>query len=156
MPNKDGFYPNVDGKEGVENMRKFFADPKNFGAVGVRCMKDCKDDDAKVMRIGIEMKDVVPGYSTVRELPEKKKGGAEHPGKESYDKSCAVCHKTDMMGAPAVGDAKAWSKVRVKGVEKVLSNAMNGIGGMPPKGGNMELTEDDMKQIIDYMVKNSK
>ena len=156
MPNKDGFYPDVNGAEGVENMRKFFADPKNFGAVGVRCMKDCKDDDAKVMRIGIEMKDVQPAYSTERALPPKKKGGAEHPGKETYDKSCAVCHKTDAMGAPAVGDAKAWSKVRVKGVEKVLSNAMNGIGGMPPKGGNMELTEDDMKQIIDYMVKNSK
>lgn len=156
MPNRDGFYPNIDGKDGVENVRKFFADKKNFGAVGVRCMKDCKDDGAKVMRIGIEMKDVKPAYSTKRDLPAKKKGGAEHPGKEAYDKNCAVCHKTDAMGAPDVGNVKAWKKVLEKGMDKVLHNALNGTGAMPPKGGNPDLTEDEIKSIIDYMVTNSK
>ena len=156
MPNKDGFYPDVNGENGVENVRKFFSDPKNFGANTVRCMKDCKDDNATVMRIGIEMKDVVPAYSTVRDLPAKKKGGAEHPGKGTYEANCAVCHKTDAMGAPPVGDAKAWAKVLEKGMDKVLHNALNGTGAMPPKGGNAELSEDDIKQVIDYMVTNSK
>lgn len=155
MPNKDGFYPNVDGPDGVENMRKFFAEPKNFGAVGVRCMKDCKDDDAKVMRIGIEMKDVQPPYSIKRDLPQKKKGEAEHPGKEAYNKSCAVCHKTDKMGAPDVGNVKAWKKVMEKGMDKVFENSLKGTGGMPPKGGNMDLTDAQMKEIIDYMLSNS-
>jgi cytochrome c len=155
MPNKNGFYPDINGENGVENVRKFFADKNNFGAVGVRCMKDCKDDGAKVMRIGIEMKDVVPAYSTVRDRPPKKKGGAEHPGKEAYEKSCAVCHKTDAMGAPDVGNKEAWAKVMKKGLDKVIHNAINGIGGMPPKGGNMELTDTQIKEIVDYMVKNS-
>jgi cytochrome c len=118
-------------------------------------MKDCKDDGAKIMRIGIEMKDVVPAYSTVRDLPPKKKAGAEHPGKEAYEKSCAVCHKTDAMGAPDVGNKEAWAKVTKKGLDKVIHNAINGIGGMPPKGGNMELTDTQIKEIVDYMVKNS-
>ena len=156
MPNKDGFYPNVDGKDGVENMRKFFSKPKNFGANTVRCMKDCKDDDAKVMRIGIEMKDVKPPYSTVRDLPPKKKGGTEHPGKEAYEKSCSVCHGTDAMGAPAVGDIKSWAKVMVKGIDKVMVNAIKGTGAMPPKGGNIELTDKQMREIVNYMVDNSK
>jgi len=71
MPNKDGFYPDIDGKEGVENMRKFFQDPNNFGAQTekTRCMKDCKDDGAKVMKILYEMKDVLPAYSTERNIP---------------------------------------------------------------------------------------
>ena len=155
MPNRDGFYPDINGKDGVENVRKFFQDPKNFGAVGKRCMKDCKDDDAKVMRIGIEMKDVQPLYSTVRDLPAKKKGGSEHPGKEAYEKNCAVCHKTDAMGAPDVGNKKAWAHVMEKGLAKVVANSINGKGGMPPKGGNTELTEDQMKEIIDYMVSSS-
>ncbi len=72
LPNEDGFYPNIDGKEGVENMRKFYQDPKNFGAQTekTRCMKDCKDDNATVMRILYEMKDVIPSYSTKRDIPE--------------------------------------------------------------------------------------
>jgi len=156
MPNRDGFYPNIDGKDGVENMRKFFANPKNFGANTVRCMKDCKDDNATVMRIGIEMKDVQPPYSTVRDLPPKKKGGAEHAGKEAYEKSCAVCHKTDAMGAPAVGSKEAWAKVMKKGLDKVIGNAIKGTGGMPPKGGNADLTDAQIKEIIDYMVTSSK
>jgi len=156
MPNKDGFYPNIDGKDGIENIRKFFADGKNYGAVGVRCMKDCKDDGAKVMRIGIEMKDVKPPYSTVRDLPKKKKSGAEHAGKEAYDKNCAVCHATDKMGAPDVGNKEAWAKVMEKGLDKVIVNAIKGTGAMPPKGGNADLTDKEIKEIIDYMVTSSK
>ena len=156
MPNKDGFYPDIDGPDGVENMRKFYSDPKNFGANTERCMKDCKDSAAKVMRIGIEMKDVQPPYSTVRELPEKKKGGAEHPGKEAYEKNCAVCHKTDAMGAPDVGNKEVWIKVMEKGMDKVMVNSIKGMGGMPPKGGNADLTDAQMKEIVDYMVTNSK
>jgi cytochrome c len=156
MPNRDGFYPNIDGENGVENVRKFFQNPKNFGAVTERCMKDCKDDGAKVMRIGIEMKDVQPPYSTVRDLPPKKEGGAEHAGAEAYEKSCAVCHKTDAMGAPAVGDKEAWAKVMKKGIDKVLANAINGTGAMPPKGGNADLSDAEIKEIVNYMVTKSK
>jgi cytochrome c len=156
MPNRDGFYPNIDGKDGIENMRKFFQDPKNFGAVTERCMKDCKDDNATVMRIGIEMKDVQPPYSTVKDLPIRKKSGAEHAGKEAYEKSCAVCHKTDAMGAPAVGDKEAWSKVMKKGLDKVVVNAIKGTGAMPPKGGNADLTDTQIKEIVDYMITSSK
>ena len=156
MPNRDGFYPDINGENGVENVRKFFSDKKNFGAVGVRCMKDCKDDNATVMRIGIEMKDVVPGYSTERNLPAKKKGGATHPGKEAYEKNCAVCHKTDAMGAPDVGNKKAWAKVMKKGMDNVVKNAIKGTGAMPPKGGNPDLTDAQIKEIVDYMASNSR
>jgi cytochrome c len=119
-------------------------------------MKDCKDDGAKVMRIGIEMKDVKPPYSTVRDLPKKKKSGAEHAGKEAYDKNCAVCHATDKMGAPDVGNKEAWAKVMEKGLDKVIVNAIKGTGAMPPKGGNADLTDKEIKEIIDYMVTSSK
>ncbi|MCK4440462.1 MAG: c-type cytochrome [Sulfurovaceae bacterium] len=155
MPNRNGFYPNIDGKDGVENVRKFFQNPKNFGANTIRCMKDCKDDGAKVMRIGIEMKDVQPPYSTVRDLPKKKKA-SNHPGKEDYEKNCAICHSTDKMGAPDVGNKEAWAKVMKKGIDKVMLNATKGTGAMPPRGGNMDLTDEQIKNIISYMVDNSK
>jgi len=158
MLNKDGFYPKIDGKDGVENMRKFFKNPTNFGSVSAkdRCMKDCKDDGAKLVRIAREMTGVEPPYSTVRDWPKKKAGGAEHPGKADYDKSCSLCHASDNMGAPDVGNKDAWTKVMEKGMDTVLKNAIGGTGGMPPRGGNPDLTDDQIKVIIEYMLDKSK
>ena len=160
MPNRDGFYPNIDGKNGVENVRKFFKNGKNIGAVGKRCMKNCKDPGmkgapAKVMRIGIEMKDVRPPYAEAKDLPPKT-DNAVKPGQAEYEANCQVCHGNDKMGAPDVGNKEAWSAVMKKGMDKVLKNAINGKGAMPPKGGNMDLKEAQIKQIIEYMAGESK
>jgi len=155
LPNEDGFYPDIDGPNGVENVRKFFQDPKNYGAVGVRCMKDCGKE--KVMRIGMEITNVVPAYSTVRDLPKEVEGaGAKSAAEKMYDKSCSLCHKTDAMGAPAVGDHDAWATVMEQGIEKVNHNAINGMGGMPPKGGDMGLTDEQVIDIVKFMVESSK
>jgi cytochrome c len=162
LPNRNGFYPNIDGPNAQEDIRAFFADrAKNIGA-GIRCMKDCKDPGGKdgktaptVVKIKYEMKDVVPPYDYAKDLPPKKEGGISHPGKADYEKSCAVCHKTDAMGAPAVGDKHAWEATIKKGVDKVYENSINGTGGMPPRGGST-LSDDKIKVIVDYMVEASK
>ena len=162
LPNRNGFYPNIDGPNAQEDIRAFFADrAKNIGS-GTRCMKDCKDPggidgktEAAVVKIKYEMKDVVPPYAYTKDLPEKKKDEAEHPGKEAYEKSCAVCHKTDAMGAPAVGDKHAWEATLKKGLDKVYENSIKGTGGMPPKGGT-SLADDKVKEIVDYMISASK
>ena len=160
LPNRDGFYPNIDGPNAQEDIRAFFADrAKNIGA-GTRCMKDCKDPgmtgkEATVMKIGYEMKDVVPPYSTVRDLP------VEDNSKISkvevlYNKNCKLCHANDTMGAPAVGDSETWTELLEKGLDEVLSSAIKGTGGMPPRGGNMDLTDSEMKEIVEYMMSESK
>ncbi len=161
LANRGGFYPNIDGPNAQEDIRAFYADrAKNIGA-GTRCMKDCKDPgmdgktEATLVKIKYEMKDVVPPYAYANDLPPKKKGGIEHPGKEDYEKSCAVCHKTDAMGAPAVGDKHAWEATLKKGIDKVYENSIKGTGGMPPKGGT-SLSDDKIKEIVDYMVGASK
>lgn len=162
LPNRNGFYPNIDGPTAQEDIRAFFADrAKNIGA-GTRCMKDCKDlggpngkTPATVMKIKYEMKDVVPPYAYAKDLPPKKEGGISHPGKADYEKACAVCHKTDAMGAPAVGDKHAWEATLKKGIDKVYENSINGTGGMPPRGGST-LSDDKIKEIVDYMVEASK
>jgi cytochrome c len=165
LPNVNGFYPDIDGPKGPENVKAFFADrAKNIGA-GTRCMKDCKDPSAgpgkkgippKVMKIKYEMKDVVPPYAYAKDLPPETEGGSVSKAEKLYDASCKLCHGTDTMGAPAVGDASAWEAVMKKGMDKVLVNAIKGTGGMPPKGGNMDLSDADIKDIVDYMVGASK
>jgi len=156
MPNRNGFYPNIDGPDGIENVRKFFANPKNYGAVGTRCMKNCGKE--KVMRIGMEITNVVPPYSTVRDLPKEDTSakGAVSQAEKDYEASCSLCHKTDAMGAPPVGDKDAWDAVIAQGIDKVNHNAINGMGAMPPKGGNMDLTDQQVKDIVKFMVESSK
>ena len=160
MPNRDGFYPKIDGPEGIENMRKFFSDFKNIGT-GTRCMTDCKDPgdegDATIMRIGSELTNVIPPYSTVRDLPPKTNKSGNSEMEELYEANCALCHKTDKMGAPAVGDKDAWKDTLKKGFDKVLQNSMSGTSsGMPPKGGNMDLTDAQVKKLVEYMINLSK
>lgn len=156
MPNKDGFYPNIDGPKGVENVRAFYSDPKNFAAVGTRCMKNCGKEPVK--RIGNEITNVVPPYSTLRDLPkvDPNAKGAVSEAEKLYEKSCSVCHKTDAMGAPPVGNKDAWAAVMQKGMDKVVHNAIHGTGGMPPKGGAMNLSDDQIKDIVKFMVESSK
>jgi len=162
LANKNGFYPNIDGPDAQEEIRAFFADrAKNIGA-GIRCMKDCKDPgmdgktEAKLMKIGYEMKDVVPPYANAKDLPPEEEGGSVSKAEKMYDASCKLCHATDTMGAPAVGDAAAWVSVMKKGMDKVLVNAIKGTGGMPPKGGNMDLSDADVKEIVEFMLEASK
>jgi len=155
MPNKDGFIPVVDGENGLENARKFYDDPKNFGGNKKRCMKNCFDGEAKVARIqGVGISDFNPPLSSKKEKPAKKESTG-NKSKEAYEASCAVCHATDAMGAPAVGDKKAWEATLKKGLEKVYHNAIHGINGMPPKGG-ASVSDDEMNGIVDYMIEASK
>lgn len=56
--------------------------------------------------------------------------------------------------SPVLGN-KAWAKVVSKGVEKVYHNGINGINSMPPKGGT-DLNDEQIKEVIDYMINSSK
>jgi cytochrome c len=162
LANNDGFYPNIDGPTGPADVKAFYADrAKNIGS-GTRCMTDCKDPgmdgktEATVMKIGYEMKDVVPPYSTVRDLPPEVEDKSISKAEKMYNESCKLCHATDNMGAPAVGDVAAWREVTAKGLDKVVYNSINGVGGMPPKGGNEDLIPSEVKEIVDFMIESSK
>jgi S-disulfanyl-L-cysteine oxidoreductase SoxD len=158
MPNEKGFEPNIDGPNATDNVRAFYANPTNFGAQKVdpsdRCMTNCQDKTAKVTRIaGAGISEFLPPMATARDLP--KKEGAEGNAKKNYEESCMMCHADSSMGAPAFGDAKAWAAYTAKGMDKVYHNGINGINGMPPKGGS-SLSDTDFKSVVDYIINNSK
>ena len=157
MPNKDGFVPVIDGKDGLENVRKFYDDPKNFGGNKERCMKDCFEGEPKVARIqGVGISEYSPPLSSKKEKPAKVETEIGNPGQKTYDSSCAVCHATDAMGAPAVGDKAAWERTLKKGLDAVYENGIKGINGMPPKGGNSSLTDEQFKAAVDFMIDSAK
>ena len=72
---------------------------------------------------------------------------------------CFACHGTGLPGSPQVGDAAAWSERIAKGSEELYNSAINGkissTGVMPPKGGMMNLSDEQVKAAVDYMVSQS-
>ena len=160
MPNADGFYPEVDTKDprqGVKNMTALLSDPKIYGT-GTRCMKDCikEDTDKLLMKIEYDLTESAnQPISVVRDLP-KVVDTSVKPGQATYEANCSACHGNPAIGAPVLGDKDAWSKVIAQGIDKVYHNGINGINGMPPKGGSMDLSDDQVKEVIDYMINSSK
>ncbi len=156
MPNVDGFEPAINGPQGQENSRDYYNNTANYGN-GSRCMKDCIDGEPEIQRIATAIGDFTPPLSSEKTLPAKKADAKpEHPGKAIYDKSCSMCHATDAMGAPATGDKASWDALLKNGKDTIYHNAINGKGGMPPKGGAMSLSDDQVKEVVDYMLEESK
>jgi len=76
-----------------------------------------------------------------------------------YQSACMACHAAGIAGAPRVGDAGAWAERIAQGNETLYTNAIQGLQGeagvMPAKGGNMSLSDDEVKAAVDHMVAQS-
>jgi len=75
---------------------------------------------------------------------------------KTYRMACMACHGTGVAGAPKLGDKAAWKPRIDQGMATLVKSVMSGKGAMPPKGGRMNLTEEQIKSTIAYMVKESK
>eukprot|EP01155_Anaeramoeba_flamelloides_P024958 Anaeramoba_flamelloidesa811802_173.p2 GENE.a811802_173~~a811802_173.p2 ORF type:complete len:373 (-),score=47.04 a811802_173:351-1469(-) len=144
LPNEKGFEYN--------NLRE--PDTKN-----TRCMKNCLDlDKATVQIANWEATVVEPEFGEERYFygEIKKDEGHAGPGAANYEMYCAGCHADGVAGAPKVGETEAWSDIVAQSMETTLSNAINGKGAMPPKGGAMDLTDEQIKEIVEHMINESK
>ena len=79
-------------------------------------------------------------------------GGAKADGKAIYDKTCHVCHATGLAGAPKFGDKAAWAPRIATGMQTLHNAAIKGLNAMPPRGGNMALSDAEVTAAVDYMV----
>jgi cytochrome c5 len=77
--------------------------------------------------------------------------GGKADGKATYDKTCSVCHATGLAGAPKFGDKAAWAPRIATGLAALHNSALHGKNAMPPKGGNLALTDADVTAAVDYM-----
>lgn len=81
-------------------------------------------------------------------------------GEAVYNSGCAACHGTGVAGAPKVGDKDAWTARIAQDIEMTYTHAVAGyqgeLGVMPPKGGFMNLSDDEVKAAVDYMIEASK
>lgn len=73
-------------------------------------------------------------------------------GKAVYDKTCAACHATGVANAPKFGDKAAWAPRVATGKDALVASVVKGKGAMPPKAGAANLSDDDIKAAVDYML----
>lgn len=73
-------------------------------------------------------------------------------GADIYNTSCVACHGPGVLGAPKLNNAADWAPRMEKGMDTVLLNAINGIGGMPPRGTCGDCSDDDIKAAIEHMI----
>jgi cytochrome c5 len=82
--------------------------------------------------------------------------GGSSDGKAVYEKVCSVCHASGLAGAPKFGDKAAWAPRIATGINTLHQSALKGKNAMPPKGGNMALSDADVTAAVDYMASAAK
>lgn len=79
-------------------------------------------------------------------------------GEKIYQQFCSNCHAQKPLipvGAPMIGDEKAWTKRLSKGQKMLLENTLNGYGVMPARGGCFECSDEQIQMSINYILDSS-
>ncbi len=93
-------------------------------------------------------------------------------GEEVFNGACVACHGAGIAGAPKMGDKALWAPRIAQGIntfDKALwapriaqgintlyEHAIKGFKGMPAKGGQVALSDEEVKAAVDYQVAKSK
>jgi cytochrome c5 len=77
-------------------------------------------------------------------------------GKKVYDTTCTACHSTGVAIAPKLGDKAAWAPRLKEGLDELVKDALKGKGAMPPKGGNLTLSDAEVRAAVEFMISQSK
>jgi len=125
-----------------------------------------KDDPGYVAEVDARIKPVgqvsLPGdlpaapAGAVAAAPAAQPVVAEQSGEQVYNSTCIACHGAGIGGAPKYGDAASWAPHKAKGAATLHKHAIDGYQGpagfMPPRGGNMALTDEEVMAAVDFMV----
>jgi cytochrome c5 len=73
-------------------------------------------------------------------------------GRAVFHQVCAACHEGGISGAPALRDKAAWKARLKKGNDALVQSALQGLGGMPARGGNGSLTDAEVRAAVLFML----
>jgi cytochrome c5 len=74
--------------------------------------------------------------------------GVERTGAEIVQAACAACHVSGMLNAPMIGNKEQWAPRIALGYETLTKHAIEGIRSMPARGGNADLTDDEVASAV--------
>ena len=73
-------------------------------------------------------------------------------GPTVYGGLCMTCHDTGVADAPIKGSEAMAARLAEKGLDMLVSNAINGLNAMPPRGGNPALTDEQIRVAVEFML----
>ena len=73
-------------------------------------------------------------------------------GEMIYNTVCSACHGTDALGAPQPGSAELTQRAE-NGMDSLMQNVLNGLNLMPARGGRADLSDEQVKAVIEFMLK---
>lgn len=82
---------------------------------------------------------------------------AEHvEGETVYDANCSSCHDSSRDGAPRLGYLAAWTRRLKQSEETLVQHATEGLDLMPPRGDNADLSDQQIRAAVLYMIYRAK
>ena len=148
MPNSGNFYP--DPRPDVNN---------------TACMENCKNpEDIKITwdtteSEGVPATPVTPEQALVQGASPVGQTNIE-TGRRVYNLACIVCHGAGIAGAPKTGDKNAWIDRINQGPDLLIKHSIEGfrgkIGYMPPRGGNSQLSDEEVTAAVTFMIEQSR
>jgi cytochrome c5 len=80
-------------------------------------------------------------------------------GPQVYNQACVACHGAGIGGAPTVGQNADWGTRVAQGKDVLRDHVINGYQGdagyMPPKGGRIDLSDEEIVSAMNYMLDQS-
>ena len=111
----------------------------------------------KVYLPGEEQQAAAP---VVEAAPEPEPVATSMTGPQVYNTACLACHATGAGGSPIVGNVDQWADRIAQGADTLYDHAINGFDGdaatpMLPKGGRADLSDQEVRDAVDYMIAES-
>lgn len=93
------------------------------------------------------------GASSAAAAPAQAEGlaAAGIDGAQIYQQACAACHISGAAGAPRM-QPSAWEDRLPKGIDTLVQHAINGYKLMPAKGGRTDLSDEQVRAAVAWMV----
>ncbi|MEM9175908.1 MAG: c-type cytochrome, partial [Myxococcota bacterium] len=76
-------------------------------------------------------------------------------GRVVWTGTCIQCHSTGLGGAPLIGNPDLWRPRIDQGLDVLVQHALEGFygkkGEMPARGGNPDLTDEQVRLAVRFM-----
>lgn len=76
-------------------------------------------------------------------------------GQQVYEQVCSICHNEGQLGAPKLGDKAAWTPLVKSNLDVLITRAIRGYKGHPPKGSCYDCSDGDVIAAVKYMAQQS-
>ncbi|MBI4754427.1 MAG: cytochrome c5 family protein [Betaproteobacteria bacterium] len=73
-------------------------------------------------------------------------------GEAIYNRACKKCHRIGLEDSPVAGDKAAWAPLLEKGMATLYQSVIEGKGSMEPRANKPDLTDEELRAAVDYMV----